>query len=80
MKAEVVDVSTIPEKPKRINKYAELLEQAKKLEGTQALKIVEEKGVSLSSIASIMYKAKYKVTKRVENKKKVLYISLKTTP
>lgn len=75
---ELVDVSTIPEKPKRVSKYNDLVNEVKKLEGTQALKVVETKGVSLPAIASIMYKLGYKVTKRIVNKKNVLYISLKT--
>jgi len=49
-----------------------------KLEGTEALKVVDRKDISLPAIASIMYKLGYKVTKRVVNKKNVLYISLKT--
>jgi len=78
MDYEIVDVSTIPEKPPRVSKYDDLLKQAKKLEGTQALRIVESKDVKISSIAPLMYKLKLKVTNRTENKKKVLYISLKT--
>ena len=75
---EVTDVSTIPEKPKRLGKYNELIDAVKKLEGTQALKVVEAKDISLPAIASIMYKLGYKVTKRAVDKKNVLYISLKT--
>lgn len=75
---KIVDISTIPEKPPRENKYRDVIERAKKLEGTQTIRIVETKEISLPSISSLMYKLKLKVTKRVENKKNVLYISLKT--
>jgi len=75
---EVTDVSTIPEKPRRIGKYNDLVNEVQKLEGTEALKVVDRKDISLPAIASIMYKLGYKVTKRVVNKKNVLYISLKT--
>jgi len=75
---EVTDVSTIPEKPPRENKYKDIINEVQKLEGTQALKVVDGKDISLPSIASIMYKLGYKVTKRKIDKKNVLYISLKT--
>jgi len=75
---ELTDVSTIPEKPPRENKYEDIINEVQKLEGTEALKVVERQGISLPSIASIMYKLGYRVTKRVVDKKNVLYISLKT--
>lgn len=75
---EITDISTIPKKPKRINKYKDIIDEVQKLEGTQALKVVEAKDISLPSIAAIMYKLGYKVTKRVIDKKNVLFISLKT--
>ncbi len=70
----IVDKKIIP-KSIRTSKYTELLEHAKKLEGTQVIQITEEKGLSLTSISSLMSKNNLKVARRIMNGKKTLFIA-----